>query len=355
MASMAIEDGIRLLDKNVETLNINYFKYTNPVLAGLIMKTYHGMLKRKPELWDYLYDNDDVKEKTAKFRKMLHKFNSVKLRKLIDWYKPDIIVCTQAFPCVAMAEYKRINHCDIPVVGVVTDYGVHSYWADTNVDLYIVPNQEGRDKLIELGIDGGKIHIVGIPILPKFCTELDAKKLRKNFGVNNGNPISLVMGGSQGMVSMDDIVKNIIRLPLDMHLIVVCGVNKALYKKLQKIRTRHKMHMHLYSYVNNIEELMSVSDLIITKPGGLTVAESLAKGLPIIIINPLPGQEAKNTEFLVRHNAAIKATDSRDVARRVSDLISNPGILTGMKQSISNLARPRAALEIAERLINWHN
>lgn len=353
MAAMAIEDSIRTLNRSIETLNINHFRYTNPVLAQVIMKTYHEMLKRRPELWDYLYDNDNVREKTKKFRTLLHKLNSAKLRRLMEWYRPDIIVCTQAFPCVAMAEYKRINGNNIPVVGVVTDYGVHSYWVDPDVDLYIVPTQVELERLVGLGIDRDRIEVIGIPISPRFCTPLDNKKLRSKLGIEGTKPVVLIMGGSQGMISMDEIVRYLAKLPLDMHLVVVCGVNKELYKGLEKLRPRIKVRMNLYGYINHIEELMSISDIIITKPGGLTITEALAKRLPMVILNPIPGQETKNAEFLIKNNAAVQALDARDVARRVGDLISNPVTLRQMKQSISNISRPQAAFDIARRIIQW--
>lgn len=354
MAAMAVEESIRALDKNVETLNINHFRYTNPVLAQVIMKTYHEMLRHRPELWDYLYDNDNVREKTKKFRTLLHKFNSVKLHRLIEWYKPDIIISTQAFPCVAMAEYKRMNGNNIPVVGVITDYGVHSYWVDPDVDLYVVPTETERGRLIDLGINEDRIEILGIPVSPRFSVPLDNKKLRYKFGIDTKRAVVLVMGGSQGMISMDEIVRYLSKLPLEIHLIVVCGVNRQLFKKLQKIQPRLKMPMNLYGYINNIEELMSVSDLIITKPGGLTITEALVKKLPMVIINPIPGQEAKNTDFLIRNKAAVKALDARDVARRVGDLVSNPNTIRQMKQSISNICRPSAAFDIARTVIEWN-
>lgn len=360
MAAMAVEDGIRILNKNVETLNINHFRYTNPVLAQLIMKTYHGMLKRTPELWDFLYDNDNVRTKTAKFRGLLHRLNSTKLHRLIEWYKPDIVVCTQAFPCVAMAEYKRMHRSNIPVAGVITDYGVHSYWVDKDVDLYVVPTKDCMDRLIGLGIQKNKIEVKGIPVSPRFSVPLDNKKLRIKFDINDSRPVILIMGGSQGMISMDEIVKYLAKLPLDIHVIVVCGTNKTLYKRLQKIKSRFskmrtsgKVCIHLYGYINNIDELMSVSDFVITKPGGLTITEALAKGLPMVIINPIPGQEAKNTEFLVRNGAAVKAGDARDVARYSGDLVSSSSVLKEMKQSISKIARPNAAFDIAERILHW--
>ena len=353
IAAMAIEDAIRILDRSVETLNINHFRYTNPVLAQLIMKTYHGILKRTPEIWDYLYDNPNVKDKTGKLRNLVHKLNTIKLRRLIEWYKPELIVCTQAFPCVAMAEYKRSRKVDIPIVGIVTDYGVHSYWVDADVDLYVVPTEESKERLVELGVSGSRVEVLGIPVNPRFYVPLDQDKVRCRLGIDGAKPVVLIIGGGQGMISMEEIVRYLAKLPLEFYLIVVCGTNKSLRKKLEEVQERLRLPMQIYGYVTNIEEFMSIADIMITKPGGLTITEALVKRLPMVIVNPIPGQEAKNTEFLIRHKAAIMAKDARDVARHVGDLISSPSELERLKQRMSSLSKPKAAFDIAQRIIYW--
>ena len=353
MAAMAIEEAIRILDRSVETLNINHFRYTNPVLAQLIMKTYHSMLKRTPEIWDYLYDNPNVKDKTAKLRDLVHKLNTIKLRRLIDWYKPEIIVCTQAFPCVAMAEYKRKFKVDIPIVGIITDYGVHSYWVDADVDLYIVPTEELKNRLVELGVSNNKIEILGIPVNPRFYVPLNEESIRQRLGIDEGKPVVLIMGGSRGMISMEEIIDYLAKLPLEFYPIVVCGANKTLRKRLEKMQRKFKIPLQIYGYVRNIEEFMSIADIMITKPGGLTVTEALVKRLPMVIVNPIPGQEVKNTDFLISHKAAIKAKDPRDVARHIGDLISSPDELNYFRQRMSNLCKPQAAFDIAQRIIYW--
>jgi len=355
MAALAIEDSIRMLNQRVDTLNINHFHYTNPVLAQLIMKTYHGMLKRTPELWEYVYDNDRVRNRTAKFRDLIHKLDSKKLQRLIEWYQPDIIVCTQAFPCVSIAEYKRQCQKDIPVVGVVTDYGIHSYWVDPDVDLYVVPNIASQERLKGLGVEKNRIEVKGIPVSPRFSLPLDKKKLRYKFGITNKGSVVLVMGGSRGMISMDEIVKYLVKLPLSIHLLVVCGANRQLYKRMQTIKKRLKARMNIYGFVNNIEELMSVADVLVTKPGGLTITESLVKRLPMVIINPIAGQEAKNSSYLIKNKTALQAADARDVARRVGDLAGNPEVLEQVRNNISAIMKPNAAREIADRIINWDN
>ncbi len=353
MAAMAIEDAIRIVDRNVETLNINHFHYTNPVLAKLIMKGYHGMLRKTPELWDYLYDNNVVREKTSKLMELVYKLNTIKIHRLIQWYKPELIVCTQAFPCVAMAEYKRTRKVQIPLVGVVTDYGIHSYWVDKDINLYIVPTVNCRDRLVQLGVDSKRIEVHGIPISPRFSVPLEAAKIRHRLGINGSTPVVLIMGGSRGMISIDEIVEDLARLPEPLHLLAICGANRSLYRRLQKLQGRCQASISVFSYVSNIEELMSIADVMVTKPGGLTITESLSKKLPLIIINPIPGQEAKNTEFLINNQVAIKANDSRDVSQQVSGLLGSARERESLRQRINNLGVKNAGLDIAKRVIYW--
>lgn len=353
MAAVAIEDAIRILDRNVETLNINHFNYTNPVLARLIMRGYHGMLRKTPELWDYLYDNKVVKEKTSKIMELVYKLNTTKIHRLIEWYRPDLIISTQAFPCVAMAEYKRKHKINIPLVGVATDYGIHSYWVDKDVDLYIVPTTAARDRLVQLGIDYHKIEIQGIPISPRFNIPLECSEIKHRFDINGDRSIVLIMGGSRGMISIDKIVQKLVKLPMPLHLIAICGANRTLYKQLKKLQSKLKVPMHVFGYVANIEELMSIAQIIVTKPGGLTITECLCKNLPIVVVNPIPGQETKNAEFLMCNKVAEQARDVQDVAKKVSTLLSQPATREQLQQRTRNLIKKDASFDIAKRIIYW--
>ncbi len=348
-ASLAIEKALHQLDPGVETLNINSFNYTNPILEKVINQAYMGVVKRTPELWDYLYDNPKVLKQTQKLREMIHKFNTGKLKALLDDFKPSAIVCTQAFPCGMVADYKKTFDLKIPIIGVLTDYAPHSYWIYNNVDYYIVPSKETGEKLIADGIDSSKIREFGIPIDAKFQNSTDRGELCGKLGLDKTKPCVLVMGGTQGLGPIKEIVKRLNRSSLDLQLIIPCGTNKRLYRWLKPRRYQKKTLV--LSYATNIDELMQASDIILTKPGGITTAEAFAKSLPMIIINPLPGQEAMNTKFLLEEGVAVKAWSPEDVGILLDELLENRNKLKVMSDKARSLAKPGSSLNIAKLIL----
>lgn len=348
-ASLAIEKALHQLDPGVETLNINSFNYTNPILEKVINQAYMSVVKRTPELWDYLYDNPKVLKQTQALREMIHKFNTGKLNTLLDDFKPSAIVCTQAFPCGMVADYKKTFDLQIPLIAVLTDYAPHSYWIYNNVDYYIVPSKETGAKLIADGIDSSKIMEFGIPIDAKFQNSSDKVELRGRLGLDETKPCVLIMGGTQGLGPIKEIVRRMDRSHLDLQLIIACGTNKRLYKWL-KSRKYQKKTLVL-SYAPNIDELMQASDIILTKPGGITTAEALAKGLPMLIINPLPGQEAMNTKFLLEEGVAVKAESPEDVVILLDELMENRNKLKVMSDKARYLARPDSSVNIAKLIL----
>ena len=349
-AATAIEKALHSLDDSVETLNLNSFNYTNPILEKVINRAYMGVVKRKPEIWEYLYDNPRVLRNTQKLRDMFHRFNTGKLKPLLDEFAPSAIVCTQAFPCGMVADYKRSYGLATPLVGVLTDYAPHSYWIYNNVDRYIVPSKETGKKLEDNGIEAARIMSFGIPIEPKFRDQnKDGKALRNELRLDPGKPCVLVMGGTQGLGPIKDMVRTLDRSALDIQLVIVCGTNKKLYRGLERARFRKKVAV--LSYVSNIDELMDISDLIITKPGGITTAEAMAKGLPMLIVHPLPGQEAMNTRFLLNEGVAVKAESPEDVTVILEELLYNKNKLADMKRKALLLSKPSSSTDIARMIL----
>lgn len=344
-ASMAIEKALYEVDRSVETLNINSFHYTNPILEKIINKAYMGVITNAPELWDYLYDNPKVLKKTQKFREMVHRFNSGKLKTLLDEFKPHVIVCTQAFPCGLVADYKKSLNLNMPLIGVLTDYAPHSYWIYNNVDRYIVPSEETGKKLVANGIEHNRIAEFGIPIDPKFRLPLDADKIREKLSLDKNTPVVLMMGGTQGLGPIREMVNLLDKSRIGLQIIVAVGTNNKVYRWI-KARRFHKRIIALYK-ADNVDELMEASDIIITKPGGITTAEALAKGLPMLIANPIPGQEAMNTKFLLKEGVAVKAYAPGDVVTLVEELLYNRNKLKIMSDKAKALSRPNSAFNIA--------
>ncbi len=351
-AAKAIERALLGLDGSIEADMINAFDFTNPILGRIITRAYLEVIKKKPELWGNIYDNPSVLEKMKKAREALHKYNKPKIKKLLDTFAPDAVYCTQAFPCGMVADYKRAYGKDIPLIAVLTDHAPHSYWIFDEVDVYVVPSERTADIMEQKGISREKIRIYGIPVDLRFKEEQKKDPIRVDLGISPEKSTVLIMGGSQGLGAMEGVVKSF--LGDEEHpyqLLVVTGINKKLYKRLLDIIPSENRLIKLLPYTENIEELMEVSDIIITKPGGITTAEALAKRLPILIINPIPGQEFLNTEYLVKEGVAIEAEDFNEIHDTINELFSSPDTLRKMKENAERVARPDSALKIAELVV----
>ena len=344
-ASRAIEKALRMIDPAIETLNINSFNYTNPILEKVINRAYMGVVMRTPEVWEYLYDNPKVLKNTQKLRAMIHRFNTGKLKSLLDEFKPDVIICTQAFPCGMVADYKKSLNIKIPLIGVLTDYAPHSYWVFNEVDKYIVPSADTGKKLINNGIDPAKVEEFGIPIDPKFRDCREREELCDEMGIDRRVPCVLIMGGTQGLGPIKNVARLLDASALNLQVIIATGTNKKVYKWLKGRHFRKKFI--ILPFAENVNELMRLATVIITKPGGITTAEALAAGVPMLILRPLPGQEAMNTRFLLKEGVAVKAESPEDIVVVLEELLYNTSKLKAMGEKARALSKPDSAINVA--------
>ena len=349
-ASAALAKAIREIDPDCSILSINAFKFTSPVLEKITHKAYMGVIKKRPEIWNYLYDNPSVASKTERIRRIFNDAGSRKLERLIADFKPDAVACTQALPCSIMAYYKKRRSARIPLVGILTDYAPHSYWINEGVDKYVVPSEKIKDSLVRKGVPPEKIEPSGTPIDPAFATSTDTKHILRETGFSGDKPIILIMGGTHGIGPDEKLVKALDTCREDIQMIIVTGVNKRLFRRIKKIEGSLKKKVVTMGFVDNVHELMQISELIVTKPGGMTTAESLAKSLPMVIINPLPGQEDLNTKTLTDKGMALKAADENDAAAIIDDLLRNPEKMEKMRDAMRKNAKPQSASEAARLL-----
>ncbi|MBU4477843.1 MAG: glycosyltransferase [Candidatus Omnitrophica bacterium] len=350
-ATKAIEEAFRLITPDIRIQNINCFNYTNPILEKVINSIYNKVIKIKPEVWEYLYDNPKIVRKTKTLRKLIHKFNSKKLEKLIQDFKPDAVVCSQAFPCGMIADLKKTYDLKIPLVGVLTDYAAHSYWMYDNVDTYIVPSAQTKNRFIECGIPAERVYPYGIPISPRFSRNSDKENALKTLRLESGIPTILIMGGGQGLGPIEDLIYAVNTIEKPFQVIVVCGTNLRLRRWLEKRRILFRKKMLILGYSREVDMLMDAVDMIVSKPGGLTTTEALTKGLPIVIVNPIPGQEAKNTEFLLQEGVAVKAEDPLHAGILIEELLNNSQRLRQMKAAALKHAQPQSAVNIAKLVL----
>ncbi len=350
-AAMAIEKALKILEPATQTLSIDAFSYTNPTSERIIHALYMSVIKRFPKIWDYLYDNPKIVKITEKLKEAINRMNASKLKNLFDNFRPDSVVCTQAFPCGMVSGYKKVYNSAIPLIAVLTDYAPHSYWIYDNIDCYISPSDEVAQRLKEKNVAPEKIKCLGIPFDPKFNDPINKNLIFNNLKLNPDIPAILIMGGGHGLGPIEKVVKSLEDIDQNLQEIIVTGNNIKLRRSLVKNIKKYKKRILILGYVDNINELMEISDVIITKPGGVTTAEALAKKLPMIIINPLPGQEAKNTEYLIKQQAAIEVDRPEDIGSIVNGLLQNKAKLKSMSESAAQISKPNSSLDIAKLLL----
>ncbi|MFA5096083.1 MAG: glycosyltransferase [Candidatus Omnitrophota bacterium] len=351
-ATLAIGKALKLLDPGAEITNINAFNYTNPIAEKIVNTIYMGIIKVAPRIWDYLYDNPKVVKSLEAAKKNLHKTNAPKMKRLFDRLAPDVVVCTQAFPCGMVADYKRVYGVDLPLVAVLTDYVPHSYWIYDAVDCYITPSEDVSARLVKKGVPVEKVKPLGIPFDPKFNESLDKNAILRRYKLQPGVPTVLIMGGGQGLGPIKKIVKALEKVQKDIQEIVVTGTNSKLYNSLRRKIKRYKKKIVVFGYAQNINELMFVSDIVISKPGGVTTSEVLAKAKPMIIVKPLPGQEANNTAYLTQKGAALKIEDPARIDVMLNKLLDDPLQLGHLSAAAGRIGKPNASTDIARLLLN---
>ncbi len=353
-AAEAVMEAASHMDPRVECVGLDAVSHAYPLIGNVFYRMYIQMLKRAPVIWDYLYDNPDVEEATRDARGLLTLISSFRTQKLLREYHPEAVVCTQAVPAIALSAERRRGRLKVPLICVVTDFGVHSYWLHSEVDLYLVAHEDIKKEMVGKGIQENRIRVTGIPIAPQFGETLDPTEERLKLKINPHQKTLLVMGGSHGLGDLDELVDTLKTLPLSFQTLVVCGGNRTLYRKI-KAATKGEKDFHMYGYVKNLRRLMGAADILITKPGGLTCSEALAMQLPMILTNPIPGQEERNVDFLTRHRVARFAQNAEELIHTVHDLLKHPKNLLQLKQRSRLISKPHSAWEAARLIFDLIN
>jgi len=353
-AAEAIIASASHMDPRVESVGVDAGRNTYPWIGSVINRMYLQMLKRAPFIWEYLYDNPDVEEATRDARGLLTFLTSFRMKRLIRRYRPVAVVCTQAAPATAVAAEKRRGHLPVPLVCVVTDFGVHQYWIHPEVDLYLVAHEDVKQEMVRRGIEEDRIRVTGIPIDPKFGETMDQLEARRRLRLNPSRQTILLMGGSQGLGSLDELAESLKTLPMDVQIIAIAGRNRSLYRKLVDVGAGES-DFHVFGYVKDLAPVMSAADILITKPGGLTCSEALARQLPLVLTNPIPGQEERNVRFLTTHQAARIVRSQEDLLHTVSDLLRHPKKLTAMRQRAKLISKPFSSWEAARLIFDLVN
>lgn len=334
---------------------LDTFEYINPALSDSIDNGYLFSTKYIPKIYGKAYDKLDKRDE--KFDKMspiavLSKIVSHKLKDYITEYNPDAIIGTHSYACMLMTYLREKQIVSCPLIGIITDFTVHPFWESTNLDYYVTADSLLNNQMQKKGIEKSKILPFGIPIRKNFSKKISKADARSELKIDNKTTI-LIMMGSMGFGNILKEIEEIDNLDFDFQIICVCGKNKKMYKEISS----HiwQKNVITYGFADNVDILMDAADCIITKPGGLTTSEFLAKQLPAIIMNPIRGQEDRNTEFLVNNGAAIMVTKTFPLSEALFQVLDNPWRLETLKQSVEHLAKPDSTKDLCEFVIRILN
>lgn len=329
---------------------VDSYKYASNVFHRVASNGYIGIVKLLPQLYKFAYDQAERATKISAFKTWLHRYTALNLRSFVNELRPDVVVCTHAFPCGVMAEYKR-EFPDAPrVVGIVTDFVVHPFWIHRNIDRYSVATAAMRQTLVARGVAPQRAVVTGIPIDCRFAAQTSKRRARQIIGVAPDMTTLLLMGGGLGIGPLENALVAIDRLPATVQTVVVVGKNKALERRLRDLAQDLHHRVKVAGFVENVYDYMRAADILVSKPGGLTSSEALVAELPIIMLRPLPGQEERNTRYLEERGVGLRVERSRELTRVLQRLLESPLLLDRMRRNARSLAHPAAASSVASMI-----
>lgn len=339
-------------EHDVECEMLDTFEYISSFLGDSIQDGYLLSTKYIPEIYGKVYDKFDKNNKEydkyspiAVTSKMVAK----KIRDYVVAYGADVIIGTHSYACMLMSYMKKKEYISCPVYGVVTDFTVHPFWESTKLDYYVTADRLLNNQMIKKGIPQEKILPFGIPIKSKFSVKTDKHEARKQLGIKDKTTI-LVMMGSMGFGNIVNEMERITSLEGDFQVLCVCGTNEKMKKNMQS--KEWTKDVYIYGFVDNVDIMMDAADCIVTKPGGLTTSELMAKGLPALLMNPIPGQEDRNLEFLVNSGAGMMITKTFPIDEALYEIMNNPWRLELMQKSIAQLGKPDSTKNLCEFIMN---
>jgi processive 1,2-diacylglycerol beta-glucosyltransferase len=338
-----------------EVRHLDTLEFTNKVFRHLYSKAYIELVTKLPEVPGWFYDKLDKPWKNERRRLALDKLNTRPFVKLLGEYQPDMIICTHFLPAEIVSWLKAKERINSRQAIIVTDFDVHAMWLCHHYEQYFLAIDEARAYLEAIGIPRDKITVSGIPIDPVFAINKDKHEMRRKHGLAPDRATILLSAGGFGVGSVDSLITSLFPLQHSSQIIAICGRNEALKGRLDKmaagINPEAKVKVITVGYTQEMDELMTASDVVLGKPGGLTTSEALAKGLVFVIYNPIPGQEERNSDHLLEAGVAIRCNSLPTLAYKLDRLLSDPVRFATMQANARGLARPNAARNIVQRLL----
>jgi processive 1,2-diacylglycerol beta-glucosyltransferase len=356
-AAQAVELALRELDPTAEVRNLDVLDFTGAAFRRIYGLAYLDLVNKAPHVLGYFYDLLDrprsKKKKSDRLRLLVERLNLRRFLRFLEAEPWDVVVNTHFLPAEIIASLRRRGELKTPQLTATTDFETHRLWVNEPCDHYFTATEEGSAYLRSWGVPAENTSVTGIPIHPVFSRTRDRSECLARQGLRGDRPVVLQLGGGFGVGPVEKLFRGLLAIEVGLEVVVVAGRNEKLKRELLKVKPPERHRVKVLGFTEEIDELMAVADLVVSKPGGLTTSEVLARGAAMAIVNPIPGQESRNSDYLLEMGAAIKINNLATLEHKLTRLFREPGRLAALKERSRSLGKPRAAYDVARRALDW--
>lgn len=354
-AAEALELALRELAPGCLIENHDVLGLASRAFRRLYGEGYLDVANRAPHLLGFVYDVLDRPSRkdpaAAALRVALEKPNLRPFLKLLQARPWDLVINTHVLPAEIIASLRRRGKTSLPQMTVVTDFMAHRLWVQEPCEHYFLATPESAAYVRALGVPAARISVTGIPIHPAFRQPVRRGTCLQALGCRGERPIVLLLSGGFGVGPVEAILEGVLAIARPLEVVVVCGRNARLERRLAALEPHPPHRLRVLGYTTELDRWLAVADLVISKPGGLTSSEILARGAAFAIVNPIPGQESRNADYLLENGAAVKIGPLPTLTWKIETLLADPPRLRRLKRQARRLARPRAAFDVARRVL----
>lgn len=356
-AAEAVTLALRQLAPEATVANVDVLDYTNAAFRKLYARAYLDLVNQAPYLLGYFYDLMDqptsAEHKRDRLRVLVERLNLRAFLRFLMAEPWDIVVNTHFLPAEMIAALRKREELMTPQLTVTTDFETHRLWVNQPCDHYFTATEEGAINLQHWGVPAGDITVSGIPIHPAFSQPKDRCECLASQGLEGKRPVVLQLAGGFGVGPVEQLFASLLAIDVPLELVVVAGRNEELKARLEKVVAPAQHRVKVLGFTTQMDELMAVADLVVSKPGGLTTSETLARGAAMVVVNPIPGQESRNSDYLLENGAAVKINNLATLPYKLTQLLRNPQRLAGLKANARGLGKPQAAFTVARMALDW--